>query len=166
MVLYAGWIPFSKLKAWVVHYLTQSYRHWVESALSMYITWQRLIGIGLSAQFYWFFFLSFPYAFTWLSTKKWAEAFAHSFLSRFFLMLISPDSISFYFLYIHYLICSKVTILLYFIGPKHSSGNCYVNCFLIWQNSFGSSDPFLTKPANHPCSQWPIGIVMLHFFSS
>ena len=35
-----------------------------------------------------------------------------------------------YFLYVHKQICSKVPILLYFVGPKHPSGNWYVSCFL------------------------------------
>ena len=35
-----------------------------------------------------------------------------------------------YFLYVHKQIRSKVPILLYFVGPKHPSGNCCVSCFL------------------------------------
>ena len=32
--------------------------------------------------------------------------------------------------YVHKQICSKVPILLYFVGPKRPSGNCYISCFL------------------------------------
>ena len=44
--------------------------------------------------------------------------------------LFSPELHKCYFLYIHKQIRSKVPILLYFVGPKHHSGNCYVSCFL------------------------------------
>ena len=46
--------------------------------------------------------------------------------SRFLLNYISV--ISSY--YVHKQIRSKVPILLYFVGPKRPSGNCYVSCFL------------------------------------
>ena len=35
-----------------------------------------------------------------------------------------------YFLYNHKQICSKVPIVVFFLRPKCSSGNCYVSCFL------------------------------------
>ena len=51
--------------------------------------------------------------------------------------LFSPELQKCYFLYIYKQICSRVPIFLYFYGPKHLSGNCYVSCFLsYWQNSF------------------------------
>ena len=44
--------------------------------------------------------------------------------------LYSPELQKCYFLFNHKQICSKVPILLYFVRPKHPSGNCYVSCFL------------------------------------
>ena len=44
--------------------------------------------------------------------------------------LFSPELPKCYFLDVHKKIRSKVPILLYSVGPKHSSGNCYVSFFL------------------------------------
>ena len=45
--------------------------------------------------------------------------------------LFSPELHKCYFLHIHKQIHSKVPTLSYFVGPKRSSGNCYIRCFLI-----------------------------------
>ena len=42
----------------------------------------------------------------------------------------SPALQKWYFLYIHKQIFSKVPISLYYVGPGHPSGNCYISCFL------------------------------------
>ena len=54
--------------------------------------------------------------------------------------LYCPELQKCYFLYIHKQICSKVPILLYFVGPKRPSGNCY--CSLL--------TPFILSTILHP----------------
>ena len=51
--------------------------------------------------------------------------------------LFSPELHKCYFLYIPKQICSKVPVLLYFVGPKRPSGNCYVSCFLTDKTALG-----------------------------
>ena len=51
--------------------------------------------------------------------------------------LFSPELHKCYFLYIHKQIRLKVPILLYFVGPKRPSGNCYISCFLADKTALG-----------------------------
>ena len=60
----------------------------------------------------------------------------------------SPELQKCYFLYIHKQICSKMSILSYFVRPKRSSGNCYVNCFLTEKTSLVRRNLFSKKWAH------------------
>ena len=44
--------------------------------------------------------------------------------------VVDPELKKCYFIYIHKQVCSKVPIILFFVRPKRTSGNCYVSFFL------------------------------------
>ena len=46
-----------------------------------------------------------------------------------------------YFLEIPKQICAKVPMLLYLVGPKHPSGNCYVSFFLTDRTALALAHP-------------------------
>ena len=64
-------------------------------------------------------------------------------MSRALAKLFSPELHKCYFLYVHKQIRSKVPILLYYVGPKHPPGNCYVNYFLTDNTALSISLLFL-----------------------
>ena len=49
---------------------------------------------------------------------------------EFVIKLVSSWTTKVYFLFNHKQVRSKVPILLYFVRPKRSSGNCYESCFI------------------------------------
>ena len=65
-----------------------------------------------------------------LSKKYYPFLFSISSVILLHSNLNSPELQKCYFLYNHKQFCSKVPIILYFVRPKHPSGNCYSSCFL------------------------------------
>ena len=82
--------------------------------------------------------------------------------------LFSPELHKCYFLYNHKQIHSKVPMLLYFVGPKRPSGNCYISSFLTDKTALLYTDfaspqkiPWLRTVILYPFRQIYIGKYLL-----